>query len=137
MNELDIKPTWSFSYTDHDGAMTSKIFEADTWTLALYEFVNFLRGCGFIIGEDSIRLNEKHAVGEDWYGDYFSSEDAVEDGLDHNYDALGGWTIPPFEGDPNQCAFKSPFNDKVTIAELLETIEQLRAELDKIKGVQY
>lgn len=137
MNELDTKPTWSFSYTEHDGAMTSKIFEADTWTLALYEFVNFLRGCGYIIGEDSIRLNEKHAVGEDWYGEYFSTEDVVEDGLNHNYDALGAWTIPPFEGDPDQCAFNHTFSGEETDEELFEVIKRFRAKFDNIKGVQY
>lgn len=134
MNELDTEPTWSFSYTEHDGAMTSKIFEADTWTLALYEFVNFLRGCGYIIGEDSIRINEKHSAVRDWYGEYFSTEDAVEDDWKHPDDS---WDVPPFEGDPNDCAFNHTFSGEETDEELFEVIKRFRAEFNNIKGVQY
>lgn len=95
-------PLWSFTRTSENGTTDIKTFEADTWSQALQEFVNFVKGCGYTLPEDAVRISEE-LDSEYWFGNYFPS---VEDDWKHPNDFC-----PPFEGNPDDCKFKNQSND--------------------------
>lgn len=69
----ELKPNvWSFLHEDSSGTVSTKRFEADTWTEALQQFVVFMKGLEFIIRDDDIQLHRRRAdlTCEDWGGDY-------------------------------------------------------------------
>ena len=71
--------TWTFARTDCEGVTTVSTFEAETWPYALQQFVNFLKGAGFGVDDESIAINgDKHlpaVAGLDyesgWFGEMF------------------------------------------------------------------
>lgn len=89
-------PLWSFTRTSENGTTDIKTFEADTWSQALQEFVNFVKGCGYTLPEDAVRISEE-LDSEHWFGNYFPS---AEDDWKHPDDFC-----PPFEGNPDDCGF--------------------------------
>ena len=68
----ELKPnTWSFVHEDCTGTVSTRTFEADTWTEALQQFVVFMKGLEFIIHKDDIQLHERREeLAQDWLG-YF------------------------------------------------------------------
>lgn len=68
-----INSKMTFSYTDCEGVVSTKEFSPETWVNSLDEYVRFLRGCGFILGKDSVLVNQtKHP--------YISYEDVYDVG---------------------------------------------------------
>lgn len=61
------KPLWSFTRTSEDGTTDIKTFEAVEWTIALQEFINFLKGCGYTLDGDSVQIKALHED-ERWFG---------------------------------------------------------------------
>lgn len=114
-------PLWSFTRTIEDGTTDIQAFEATTWTLALQEFVNFLKGCGYILEDDSIQIRQDHED-FDWLGYYCTP---VEDDWAHHDDFC-----PPFEGNPEECAFNRVTQDMAERA-LDEIVQRL---INKNKG---
>ena len=57
MIEEIMQPTMTFTYVDHEGVVTTKEFTPSTWVSNLNEFVNFLRGCGYLVSNESIGVN--------------------------------------------------------------------------------
>lgn len=65
----DDKPTkFTFFATREDGSFVRE-FEnkGETWYAALYEFVQFLKGMGFIISEDSVQVKDEYEVAMNKY----------------------------------------------------------------------
>lgn len=65
----DDKPTkFTFFATCEDGSFVRE-FEnkEETWLYPLYEFVQFLRGLGFIISEDSVQVKDEYEVAMNKY----------------------------------------------------------------------
>lgn len=130
-------PLWSFTRTGEDGTTDTKTFEAVEWTIALQEFVNFLKGCGYILDGDSVQIKELHED-ERWFGNYCSP---VEDD-----NSCGEWGdeiewddcyckreeefFPSFEGNPEECAFNHVTQDMAERA-LDEIVQRL---INKNKG---
>ena len=51
----------TFTYTDLNGVTTTKEFNPGTWVNGLDEFVNFLKGCGYMLEKGSICVDKsKH-----------------------------------------------------------------------------
>ena len=102
-------PTWGFTYRDVDGAISTKSFEAVSWVRALQEFVYFLKGSGFNLDDDSIQIKDEHHDGYNWFGNYcFAIEQEENDDWSHPDDTdLSMHFCPPFEGNPEDCAFES------------------------------
>lgn len=120
MNEYTT-PLWSFTRTNEDGTTDIKTFEAVEWTIALQEFVNFLKGCGYILENDSIQIRNDYED-ERWFGNYCSP---VEEDWTHPDDF-----DPPFEGNPEECRFNHVTQDTVERA-LDEIVQRL---INKNKG---
>ena len=99
------KPTWGFTHNNGAGNISTKSFqlEDDEWTGALQEFIYFLRGLRYNISDDSVAINsERHMLGDEWFGGYYVPEvEQVEDDWKHPDDFY-----PPFEGEPEECAFE-------------------------------
>lgn len=103
------KPVWGFSHTDEFGNETYKTFttESSTWVEALQRFMDFARGVGYTVSQEAVAINAEIEVGEcAWYGNYYLPE-VIEDDWEHPEDV----PCPPFEGNPEDCAFKSKCND--------------------------
>jgi hypothetical protein len=49
-----------FSAVDPDGSHTRTSFEAESWLTVLDNFVLFLRGKGFYVGDHTIGVNAAH-----------------------------------------------------------------------------
>lgn len=77
---------WTFMRTDIDGVTTTTSFTADTWPFALQQFVNFLKGGGYGIDNNSIGIKgNKHLpeiddieVDHGWYGAMFYPKETSE-----------------------------------------------------------
>lgn len=99
------KPVWGFSHTDEFGNETYKTFttESSTWVEALQRFMDFARGVGYMVSQDAVAINTEIEVNERaWCGNYYSPEgDSFEDDWKHPDDS-----DPPFEGEPEECAFE-------------------------------
>ena len=63
----DVEPLFKFTYVSGDKVITEKMFTADTWMKAAQEFVNFLRGAGFILDRDALQLNEEYLTSGTWF----------------------------------------------------------------------
>ena len=89
--------TWTFARTDCEGVTTVSTFEAETWPYALQQFVNFLKGAGFGVDDESVAINgDKHlpdVAGLDyesgWYGEMFYPESG--DVTDDSMSAKNDW----------------------------------------------
>jgi hypothetical protein len=68
--------TWTFARTDCEGNLRTTTFTAESWIPAIQEFVYFLKGNGFLLNENSIRLNDE-VLTDDWFGQTFSSSDTL------------------------------------------------------------
>ena len=109
------KPVWGFTHNNGEGAISTKSFhlEDDTWTGALQGFIYFLRGLGYNISDDSVAINsERHMTGEEWQGGYYTPEGDSADcdtwiDWDDCYCDRQEEFNPPFEGEPEECAFES------------------------------
>ena len=115
------KPLWSFTRTNEDGITDIKAFEADTWSQALQEFVNFVKGCGYVLAADAVQISND-VESEHWFGNYCSP---VEDDLKHP-DSFE----PPFESRPEDCSFNHVTQDIAGRA-LDEIVQRL---INKNKG---
>lgn len=66
MDEIEKTPAFYFHYTGSYGKEVSIRFEAETWAEALSNFVQFLRGAGFSLDDDSVGVNsKKHIIDRD------------------------------------------------------------------------
>jgi hypothetical protein len=93
--------------------------------------VYFLKGTGFELDNNSIQINNRHgfAVG-DWFGNYCEDVDTVATDWSHPDDAdLSMHFCPPFEGNPEDCAFKH--KEKYEIRDLIEAVECLTQEVEE------
>jgi hypothetical protein len=93
MNDLYKQPVFSFLHEDSGGVVTTKTFEAESWTKALENFVHFLKGVGFTIDGESIQVHESHNWDNDWTGLYCGDNKEPDwvhpdDSSDHLMDAL-------------------------------------------------
>ena len=99
------KPTWGFTHNDGEGNITTKSFctESSTWVEALSRFLDFTRGVGYAVANNAVAINADIEVGEEsWSGNYYTpEEDSFEDDWKHPDDF-----DPPFEGEPEECAFE-------------------------------
>jgi hypothetical protein len=128
-NENNI-PTWGFTYRDIDGAISTKSFDAISWTRALQEFVYFLKGTGFNLDDDSIQIKDKHRDDFNWFG-YICPPIEQENPVDweHPDDTdLSMHFCPPFEGDPNDCAFRH----EPTLKDLKDSVDALTLEISAL-----
>jgi hypothetical protein len=56
-----VESKMTFTYIDCEGIKTTKEFVMSNWVKGLDEYINFLRGCGFMIEKDGVAINEsKH-----------------------------------------------------------------------------
>lgn len=56
---------FEFKSLNDTGTAVTHSFETSTWFEALDEFAKFLKGSGFMVGDESIGINEdKHNVNE-------------------------------------------------------------------------
>lgn len=62
MDEIEKTPAFYFHYTGSDGKDVSMRFEAETWTEALSNFVQFLQGAGYILQHNSVGINSKNHI---------------------------------------------------------------------------
>ena len=93
MSDLYKQPVFSFLHEDSDGAVTTKTFEAESWTKALENFVHFLKGVGFIIDDKAIQVHSDHAWDNHWTGLYCGDDEEPDwkhpdDSSDHLMDSL-------------------------------------------------
>jgi len=95
------KPVWSFTRTNEDGTVDIKRFEADTWSQALQEFMNFVRGCGYVLNDDAVQLRGDYDC-EHWLG-YWC--EPAEDYAPIDWESSAN-LYPPFEGNPEDYAFE-------------------------------
>lgn len=51
--------TFTFTCEDDDGEITFKEFSAETWYDATNQYVKFLRGCGYMLNDNSLGINTK------------------------------------------------------------------------------
>lgn len=60
-------PRYNFTYAGSDSRLVNVSFEAETWPEALSHFVQFLRGSGFTVDDNSIGINlKKHVIDPDY-----------------------------------------------------------------------
>ena len=79
------EPVWEFKYTETGGAVNTIKFYTDNWHEALEKFVQFLRGSGFFVDNDSVGINKaKHSMFGTSLAEFYS-EDTL-DGLDFDFD---------------------------------------------------
>jgi hypothetical protein len=123
-------PTWGFTYRDIDGAISTKSFEAISWTRALQEFVYFLKGAGFSLDDDSIQIKHEHYDESLWFGYICPNvdEEETEDWRHPDDTDLSMHFCPPFEGDPTDCAFKHD----PTLKDLKESVDALVLEISAL-----
>lgn len=72
MNDIDIeKPTFTLSYSGYNFQSNVK-FDAESWPVALAQFIKFLRGAGYYIEVDKILINDRDLVipAEDYAQDF-------------------------------------------------------------------
>lgn len=63
MFNADDMPVFEFKHTDVDGGTNVLRFSTETWPEALERFVQFLKGCGYMLEYKSVGINaEKHFV---------------------------------------------------------------------------
>lgn len=67
--------TWTIARTDCEGNLRTTTFKAEDWITAMQEFVYFLKGNGFELRSDSVRLNDEFLT-DNWIGETFSTEDS-------------------------------------------------------------
>ena len=115
MNDLYKQPKFSFLHEDSNGVVTTKTFEAEAWMSALENFVHFLKGVGFILDEKSIQIHEDYGVSHTWTGLYCGDEDVSDCVHPDDFD-------PPFEGKPEDCAFKK---DVLSLEEIVAVLNKL------------
>lgn len=48
---------FTFTYEDEDGTESKRTFESSTWYDAADHFVLFLRGCGYLLKDNSLGIN--------------------------------------------------------------------------------
>lgn len=60
-------PIFKFTYVSADETITEKGFTAETWIQAAQEFINFLRGAGFVLDSNALQLNERYFNPETWF----------------------------------------------------------------------
>jgi hypothetical protein len=122
-------PTWGFTYRDIDGTISTKSFDTVSWTRALQEFVDFLKGTGFELDNDSIQINNRHDDSDNWFGGYCDDVDKGVEEWNHPDDTdLSMHFCPPFEGDPNDCAFKH----EPTLKDLKDSVDALVLEISAL-----
>jgi hypothetical protein len=129
MQDYNDTPMWTFSYTDLDGNTSTKLFKTVSWVAALQEFVYFLKGTGFELDNDSIQINNRHDANDKWFGGYCDDVDKGAEECCYPDDTdLSMHFCPPFEGDPNDCAFKH----EPTLKDLKDSVDALTLEISAL-----
>ena len=130
MQENNI-PTWGFTYRDIGGTISTKSFEAISWTRALQEFVYFLKGTGFELDSSSVQINNQHEDSHNWFGNYCEDIDTEVENWSHpDGTDLSMHFCPSFEGKPEDCAFKH--EEDPEIQDLITAVDSLTTQIQEL-----